>query len=81
MSSGFETRQGSIQPAFNEKRIDICTDFIFLLQICVSCRYSNRYSHIICITIVAPVRSKVFFDFSLTVKAASHECVIRTSQP
>ena len=23
----------------------------------------------------------VFFDFSLTVKAAPHECVIRTSQP
>ena len=23
----------------------------------------------------------VFFDFSLTVKAASHECVIRTGQP
>ena len=24
---------------------------------------------------------KVFFDFSLTVKAAPHECVIRTGQP
>ena len=23
----------------------------------------------------------VFFDFSLTVKAAPHECVIRTGQP
>ena len=23
----------------------------------------------------------IFFDFSLTVKAAPHECVIRTSQP
>ena len=25
--------------------------------------------------------SQVFFDFSLTVKAAPHECVIRTSPP
>ena len=24
---------------------------------------------------------KVFFDFSLTVQAARHECVIRTGQP
>ena len=24
---------------------------------------------------------RVFFDFSLTVKAAPHECVIRTGQP
>ena len=24
---------------------------------------------------------QVFFDFSLTVKAAPHECVIRTGQP
>ena len=25
--------------------------------------------------------SFIFFDFSLTVKAAPHECVIRTGQP
>ena len=27
------------------------------------------------------VQVSVLLDFSLTVKAASHECVIRTSQP
>ena len=27
------------------------------------------------------IPQKVFFDFSLTVKAAPHECVIRTGQP
>ena len=28
-----------------------------------------------------PDHGKVLLDFSLTVKAAPHECVIRTSQP
>ena len=38
-------------------------------------------------TLLVPIGSSstdhqvVFFDFSLTVKAASHECVIRTGQP
>ena len=27
------------------------------------------------------LNSDIFFDFSLTVKAAPHECVIRTGQP
>ena len=26
-------------------------------------------------------KNHIFFDFSLTVKAAPHECVIRTGQP
>ena len=28
-----------------------------------------------------PLNLTVFFDFSLTVKAVPHECVIRTGQP
>ena len=28
-----------------------------------------------------PIETMVLLDFSLTVKAAPHECVIRTSQP
>ena len=35
---------------------------------------AQKFAHLdLCITI--------FFDFSLTVKAAPHECVIRTGQP
>ena len=30
---------------------------------------------------IAVIDLQVFFDFSLTVKAAPHECVIRTGQP
>ena len=41
----------------------------------------------LCILINFPIQIKalesnsIFFDFSLTVKAAPHECVIRTGQP
>ena len=31
--------------------------------------------------ITVPNRTVILFDLSLTVKAARHECVIRTSQP
>ena len=38
-------------------------------------------SYIEPVSAIAPVSLKVFFDFLLTVKAAPHECVIRTGQP
>ena len=47
---------------------------------------SNQKYEYISIQIIVYIKCKfvyqvVFFDFSLTVKAAPHECVIRTVQP
>ena len=38
-------------------------------------------TYYICPAIIVLFQEKVFFDVSLTVKAAPHECVIRTGQP
>ena len=58
-------------------KVDSCTPFNLVV-------FSHVYSiHVtFCRTDFLNYRSMmVFFDFSLTVKAAPHECVMRTGQP
>ena len=48
--------------------------------------YAKPFQFHVCIlcsmpTSTKPLSSHLLLDFSLTVKAAPHECVIRTSQP
>ena len=64
----------------------VCSSFtVFVFQ------YSIDYMSIMCLHVLllfgngpnpdSPILSYIFFDFSLTVKAEPHECVIRTGQP
>ena len=51
----------------------ITFDYLFELIIFLSC-----FCYGVCVPVCVRI---IFFDFSLTVKVAPHECVIRTGQP